>query len=164
LARSAYPRNSDGSPPAANGGICYNEFLQLMSGKGLIAVRESGRMRPTRKAAGANSQVIGHRATGVGTDVSYNVSRTRRHEMLANRLPHEIDTDKLAEAALAILSLTLHDEGRVWKGLDWDLMDLLHEKGWIVDPQTKAKSVVLTEDGERLATEFLRKHFGRRAA
>ena len=70
---------------------------------------------------------------------------------------------KLAEAALAILSLTLHDDGRVWKGLDWDLMDLLHEKGWIVDPQTKAKSVVLTEDGERLATEFLRKHFGRGA-
>jgi hypothetical protein len=38
-------------------------------------------------------------------------------------LPHELDTDKLAEAALAILSLTIHDDGRVWKGLDWDLMD-----------------------------------------
>jgi hypothetical protein len=48
--------------------------------------------------------------------------------MPANRLLHEIDTDKLAEAALAILSLTIHDDGRVWKGLDWDLMDLLHEK------------------------------------
>jgi hypothetical protein len=82
--------------------------------------------------------------------------------MPANRLLHEIDTDKLAEAALAILSLTIHDDGRVWKGLDWDLMDLLL-KGWIVDPQTKAKSVVLTENGERLATEFMRKHFGRRA-
>jgi hypothetical protein len=41
-------------------------------------------------------------------------------------------------------------------------MDLLHAKGWIVDPQLKAKSVVLTEDGERLAAEFLRKYFGRR--
>jgi hypothetical protein len=38
--------------------------------------------------------------------------------MPANRLPHEIDTDKLAEAAFAILSLTLHDERRVWKGLE----------------------------------------------
>jgi hypothetical protein len=55
--------------------------------------------------------------------------------MSLNKLPREIDSDKLAEAALAILSLTLHDGGRVWKGLDWDLMDLLHEKGWIVDPQ-----------------------------
>lgn len=82
--------------------------------------------------------------------------------MPSNKLPRGIDIDKLAEAALAILSLTLHDDGRVWKGLDWDLMDLLHEKGWVVDPQTKAKSVVLTEDGERLANEFLRKRFWRR--
>lgn len=82
--------------------------------------------------------------------------------MPSSRLPGEIDSDKLAEAALAILSLTLHEGGRVWKGLDWDLMDLLHEKGWIVDPRSKAKSVVLTEEGERLAQEFLRRHFGRR--
>jgi hypothetical protein len=77
------------------------------------------------------------------------------------RFPPDIDTDKLAEAAIAILSLTLHDHGRVWKSLDWDLMDLLEEKGWIVEARTKAKSVVLTEDGERLARESLRKHFGR---
>lgn len=82
--------------------------------------------------------------------------------MPSNNLPEDLDKDSLAEAALAILSLTLHDNGRVWKGLDWDLMDLLHETGWLVDPQTRAKSVVLTEDGERLAREFLRKHFGRR--
>ncbi len=71
-----------------------------------------------------------------------------------------LDTQKLCEAALALLSLTLHD-GRVWKGLDWELMDLLFEKGWIVDPKSKAKSIVLTEEGERLAGQFLRKHFGR---
>lgn len=40
-------------------------------------------------------------------------------------------------------------------------MDLLEEKGWIVDARSKAKSVTLTEDGERLAEAFLRKHFGR---
>jgi hypothetical protein len=83
--------------------------------------------------------------------------------MPSRNLPGDIDTDKLAEAALAILSLTLHDGGRVWKGLDWDVMDLLHEKGWVVDPQSKAKSVVLTEEGERLARVFLLRHFGRRA-
>jgi hypothetical protein len=82
--------------------------------------------------------------------------------MPSDRFPDEIDSDKLAEAALAILSLTLHEGGRVWKGLDWDLMDLLHEKGWIVDSRSKAKSVVLTEEGERLAQKFLRRHFGRR--
>lgn len=73
----------------------------------------------------------------------------------------DINAQKLAEAALAILSLTLHGDGRVWKSLDWDLMNLLHEKGWIVEPRTKAKSVMLTEEGERLAREFLRQHFGR---
>jgi len=71
-----------------------------------------------------------------------------------------LDTQKLCETALALLSLTLHD-GRVWKGLDWNLMDLLFDKGWITDPKSKAESVVLTEEGERLAREFLRKHFDR---
>jgi hypothetical protein len=66
--------------------------------------------------------------------------------MSSSRFPDWIDCDRLAEASLAILSLTLHEGGRVWKGLDWDLMDLLHEKGWIVDPRSKAKSVLLTEE------------------
>ena len=75
------------------------------------------------------------------------------------RFPADFDTDKLAEAALAILSLTLHDGGRVWKGLDWDLMDLLEEKGWIVSARSKSKSVVLTEEGEELARQLLGKYF-----
>ena len=84
--------------------------------------------------------------------------------MPSTHLPTDVDTDKLAEAAIAILSLTLHDSGRVWKSLDWDLMELLEEKGWIVDARSKAKSVVLTEDGERLAKQFLQRHFGRHGA
>ncbi len=76
------------------------------------------------------------------------------------RLPEALDHDKLAESALALLSLTLHG-GRVWKALDWDLMNLLFKKGWISDPVSKAKSVVLTDEGERLAEGLLLKHFGR---
>ena len=38
-------------------------------------------------------------------------------------------------------------------------MNLLHQKGWIDDPISKNKSVLLTEDGERLAEVFLLKHF-----
>ena len=83
---------------------------------------------------------------------------------MRRRFSADIDTDKLAEAALAILSLTLHDGGRVWKGLDWDLMDLLEEKGWIVSARSKSKSVVLTEEGEELARQFLRKYFGNSSA
>ena len=76
----------------------------------------------------------------------------------------DLDHEKLAEAALAILSLSSWDEeyeARAWKGLDWDLMDLLHEKGWIRDPVGKQKSVVLTEQGVALAATYLEKYFGK---
>ena len=58
--------------------------------------------------------------------------------MASSKFPKGIDIGKLAEAALAILSLTLHDDGRVWKSLDWNLMDLLVEKGWVVNAQSKS--------------------------
>ncbi|MDJ0656142.1 MAG: DUF6429 family protein [Xanthomonadales bacterium] len=78
-------------------------------------------------------------------------------------LPENLDETKLAECALAILSLTMFDERsvtRAWKGMDWDLLNLLHEKGWISDPVGKQKSVLLTEKGHHLASEYLEKHFG----
>jgi len=43
-------------------------------------------------------------------------------------LPDDLDRDKLAEAALAILALTAFSRGhvmRAWKSLDWDVLDLL---------------------------------------
>jgi Mn-dependent DtxR family transcriptional regulator len=43
-------------------------------------------------------------------------------------------------------------------------MDLLEEKGWIVSARSKSKSVVLTEEGEELARQFLRKYFGNSSA
>lgn len=61
----------------------------------------------------------------------------------------EIDGDRLAEAALAILSLTF-TMAVACGSSGLDLMDLLQEKGSIVDAQSRAKSVVLTEEGERL--------------
>jgi hypothetical protein len=76
------------------------------------------------------------------------------------QLPKGLDHEKLAEAVLGILSLTLHDEGRAWKSLDWSLTNLLFHKGWIHDPVSKAKSVVLTDEGIRFAEVFLQKHFG----
>lgn len=78
-------------------------------------------------------------------------------------IPEKINEKKIAEAALAILCLTLHVDSygcRAWKGMDWELTDLLYKNGWIQDPKGKAKSVVITEEGEKKAEEFLRKHFG----
>jgi hypothetical protein len=78
-------------------------------------------------------------------------------------IPDDLDPDKLAEVVLGLLALTLHDGCRAWKGLDWGVMNLLHERGWIEDPRGKAKSVVLTETGLSLAEKLLRKHFGRQS-
>jgi hypothetical protein len=75
----------------------------------------------------------------------------------------EYDEDKIDEMTLALLRLGLHDDGRVWKGFDWDAMDRLHAKGYISDPQSNAKSVVLTEEGERRSREIFERHFARKA-
>ena len=58
-----------------------------------------------------------------------------------------INTDKIDDAALALLYLTLHDGYRAWKGFDWDVLDRLHEKGLIDNPKNKIKSVAFTRDG-----------------
>ena len=59
----------------------------------------------------------------------------------------DIETDKIDEAVLALLYLTVHDGVRAWKGHDWDASDRLYRKGMIDNPVGKAKSVVLTEEG-----------------
>lgn len=74
----------------------------------------------------------------------------------------EIDTDKIDEAVLALLYLTLHDENRAWKGLDWDAMNRLHEKGFISNPVGKAKSVVLSEQGLAESERLFNKLFAKR--
>ncbi|MBW1675835.1 MAG: hypothetical protein JRF30_05675 [Deltaproteobacteria bacterium] len=74
----------------------------------------------------------------------------------------EFDKDKVDEVALALLHLTTFDDGycfRAWKGMDWGVMDRLHKKGYIGDPKSKAKSIILTEEGARLSEELFRKYF-----
>ena len=58
-----------------------------------------------------------------------------------------IDWEKVEEAALALLYMTLHNDNRVWKSIEWEVMNRLNAKGLISDPVGKAKSVALTEDG-----------------
>ncbi|KQP07481.1 DUF6429 family protein [Methylobacterium sp. Leaf93] len=75
----------------------------------------------------------------------------------------DIDEEKIDAAVpvLALLRLTLHDERRAWKGFDWNAMERLHRKGMISDPASKAKSVVLTDEGLRQAEELFRVLVGR---
>ena len=73
-----------------------------------------------------------------------------------------IDTEKIDEAVLALLFLTLHDGSRAWKGLDWDAMNRLYEKGFISNPVGKAKSVVLTDKGLQESERLFGKLFAKR--
>jgi Zn-finger domain-containing protein len=77
-------------------------------------------------------------------------------------LAMEYDRDKVDEMVLALLWLTRTGDGRAWKGHDWDAMERLHGKGYISDPKSKAKSVVLSEEGERLSRELFQQHFARK--
>ena len=70
-----------------------------------------------------------------------------------------INTDKIDDAALALLYLTLHDNARAWKGFDWGVLGRLHDKGMIGDPVGKQKSVVLTEEGLRRSKELFETMF-----
>ena len=71
----------------------------------------------------------------------------------------EIDQEKIDEAVLALLYLTLHDGARAWKSVDWQAMNRLHEKGLIANPVGKAKSVQFTADGLEEAERLFRKRF-----
>lgn len=75
--------------------------------------------------------------------------------------PMELDNDKLDAAALAILSLTLHDGRRVWKQVDWAVTDRLYEKGLIENPAGRAKSLVLTDEGLAKAEAVLARIFAK---
>ena len=75
----------------------------------------------------------------------------------------DYDHDKVDEITLALLWLTSFKDPvgvRAWKGQHWDTMDRLHAKSFISDPKGKTKSVVLTEEGEKLSRELFAKHFG----
>lgn len=71
----------------------------------------------------------------------------------------ELDEDKIDEAALALMYLTLHDHCRAWKQIDWEVTNRLHEKGLICDPVGKAKSVVLTDEGLKKSEALFHKLF-----
>jgi hypothetical protein len=68
--------------------------------------------------------------------------------------------------ALALLYLNLGSDKwgvRAWKSIPWKIMDRLHEQGLIGNPASKAKSVIVTEEGERRAREMFERYLQPRA-
>ncbi len=75
----------------------------------------------------------------------------------------EIDTDKIDDAVLGLLYLTLHGGNRAWKGHDWDALGRLYDKGMIYDPVGKVKSVEFTPEGLAASERLFRALFCREA-
>lgn len=73
----------------------------------------------------------------------------------------DYDNEKVDEAVLALLYLTLHNGYRAWKSFDWDAMNRLHEKGFISNPVGKAKSVAFTEEGLEESERLFHKLFSK---
>jgi hypothetical protein len=75
----------------------------------------------------------------------------------------EYDKEKVDEYTLALLFLVMHEErdygARAWKGFDWDTLNRLHDKGFIGNPVSKAKSVIVTSEGCKRARELFEKFF-----
>jgi hypothetical protein len=72
-----------------------------------------------------------------------------------------LDTDRIDQTVLALLSLARHKGECAWKSFDWDAMDRLHKAGFISDPKGRARSVVFTPEGLRESERLLNLLFGR---
>jgi hypothetical protein len=71
----------------------------------------------------------------------------------------KLDTDRIDDAVLALMYLTLHDGGRAWKGFDWETTNRLFKKGLISDPVSKAKSVWLSDEAQARSKELFEQMF-----
>ena len=74
----------------------------------------------------------------------------------------EINNEKVDEFTLALLYLTTFKDRsglRAWKGHDWEVLNRLHESGYIDDPVSKAKSVILTDEGAERSKRLFETHF-----
>lgn len=65
---------------------------------------------------------------------------------------------RAGELVLALMQLGLHEGSRTWKSYDWVVLDDLFERGLITDPKSKAKSVVLTDEGMALSRAMAAKY------
>jgi hypothetical protein len=82
---------------------------------------------------------------------------------MKERIHMEYDKEKVDEIVLALLFLTSSpsESGtKAWKGLDWEVMNRLFEKGYISNPIGKAPTVTLSEEGAKLSKELFVKNFG----
>jgi len=70
------------------------------------------------------------------------------------------DQSRIDEAVLALLAAHLFNTNSSWKGYDFEVMNRLHDAGYIFNPVGKQKSVQLTEEGMTRGLELAKQLFG----
>ena len=72
----------------------------------------------------------------------------------------EYDEKLIEEAVLALLTTFRFDNGNSWKGHDFQIMNRLHEQGFISNPVNKNKSIWLTQEGLERGRQIADRLFG----
>lgn len=70
------------------------------------------------------------------------------------------DQARIDDAVLALLAAFSFDNGRAWKGFEFEVMDRLFQQGLIDNPKGRAKSVWLTQRGLARGRECAQCLFG----
>jgi hypothetical protein len=72
----------------------------------------------------------------------------------------EYDDKLMEDTVLALLAALSSDDGNAWKGFDFEIMNRLHEQGFISNPVNRNKSVWLTEEGLERGRAIAARLFG----
>ncbi|MBX8529773.1 hypothetical protein K5D32_08890 [Pseudomonas cichorii] len=70
------------------------------------------------------------------------------------------DEKLIEDAVLALLATFSFDHGNAWKGFDFDVMNRLHEHGFISNPVNRNKSIWLTVEGLERGRQIADRLFG----
>lgn len=76
----------------------------------------------------------------------------------------DYNQDKVDDMLLALLYLTGSTDQygtRTWKGLNIDILNRLHAKVYISDPNEKSPTMTLSEEGARRSKELFENYFGK---
>jgi len=72
----------------------------------------------------------------------------------------EYDEKLIEDTVLALLAAFSSDDGNAWKGFDFEVMNRLHEQGFISNPVNKNKSIWLTQEGQERGRQLAERLFG----
>jgi hypothetical protein len=77
----------------------------------------------------------------------------------------EYNKDNVDEMVLALMYLSTFKDLfglRVWKGLDWGVLDILHEKRYSIILKSRTKSETITEQAVKIFRKVIQEISGRR--